>query len=250
MRVRLHINVDHVATVRNARGTRYPDPLLAAQLCEAAGADGITAHLREDRRHIHDDDIARLRAGVSTLLNLEMAATDEMIAIAEKIRPDVISLVPERRAERTTEGGLDVAGQRAAVGAAVAMARRAGIKVSLFIAPDRASVEAAAAAGAQQVELHTGEYCRAIEARELRPRVAGELGRLVEAARLAHGLGLEVAAGHGLTRHNLGPVVAIPEVGEVNIGHAVISDAVLFGLDRAVRDLRAAVERSAAGSAR
>src|SRR5580704_247162 len=127
MRVRLHINVDHVATVRNARGTRYPDPLLAAQLCEAAGADGITAHLREDRRHIHDDDIARLRAGVSTLLNLEMAATDEMIAIAEKIRPDVISLVPERRAERTTEGGLDVAGQRAAVGAAVAMARRAGI---------------------------------------------------------------------------------------------------------------------------
>jgi pyridoxine 5-phosphate synthase len=246
MRVRLHINVDHIATVRNARGTRYPDPLLAAQLCEAAGADGITAHLREDRRHITDDDIARLRAGISTVLNLEMAATAEMIAIAEKVRPDVISLVPERRAERTTEGGLDVAGQRAAVDAAVAMARRAGIKVSLFIAPDRASVEAAAAAGAQQVELHTGEYCLAVDAGRLRGRAREELGRLVEAARLAHGLGLEVAAGHGLTQHNLGPVVAIPEVGEVNIGHAVISDAVLFGLDRAVRDLRAAVERGAA----
>src|SRR5580692_7161673 len=146
MMVRLHINVDHVATVRNARGTRYPDPVLAAQLCEAAGADGITAHLREDRRHIGDDDIARLRAAVSTLLNLEMAATPEMIAIAERVRPDVVTLVPERRAERTTEGGLDVTGQREAIAATVAMARRAGVKVSLFIAPDRASVEAAAAA--------------------------------------------------------------------------------------------------------
>jgi pyridoxine 5-phosphate synthase len=246
MRVRLHINVDHVATVRNARGTRYPDPVLAAQICEAAGADGITAHLREDRRHITDDDLVRLRAGVATVLNMEMAATSEMIAIAEKVRPDVISLVPERRAERTTEGGLDVAGQRAAVGEAVAMARRAGIKVSLFIAPDRASVEASAAAGVQQVELHTGEYCHACEAGPLRPRAGEELARLAEAARLAHGLGLEVAAGHGLTTHNVGPVVALPEVGEVNIGHSVIADAVLFGLDRAVRDLRAAIERGRA----
>jgi len=164
MSVRLHINVDHVATVRNARGVRYPDPVLAAQLCEAAGADGITAHLREDRRHIVDDDVAALRAAVATLLNLEMAATDEMIAIAERVKPDVISLVPERRQERTTEGGLDVLGQRAHVAAAVAMARRTGIKVSLFINPDIEAVVAAAAAGAEQVELHTGEYCSAAEA--------------------------------------------------------------------------------------
>src|SRR5580692_13129200 len=146
MAIRLHINVDHVATVRNARGTRYPDPLFAAQICEAAGADGITAHLREDRRHIVDDDVVALRGTVATLLNLEMAATEQMIAIAERVKPDVISLVPERREERTTEGGLDVTGQREAVAAAVVMARRAGVKVSLFIAPDRASVEAAAAA--------------------------------------------------------------------------------------------------------
>ncbi len=244
MPVRLHINVDHVATVRNARGTRYPDPVFAAQICEAAGADGITAHLREDRRHIVDDDVARLRATVTTLLNLEMAATDEMIALAERARPDVISLVPERRAERTTEGGLDVVGQRSAIAAVVAMARRAGIKVSLFINPTIADVEASAAAGAQQVELHTGEYCKAAEAGEPRARLGEEVARLASAARRARELGLDVAAGHGLTRHNVGPVVRLPEVGEVNIGHAVIADAVLFGLDRAVRDLRAAIDRA------
>ncbi len=248
MPVRLHINVDHVATVRNARGTRYPDPVFAAQLCEAAGADGITAHLREDRRHIADEDVIRLRAAVATLLNLEMAATDEMIAIAERVRPDVISLVPERRAERTTEGGLDVTGQRDAIAAAVAMGRRAGIKVSLFINPDLAAVEASAAAGVQQVELHTGEYCHAVDLGGARPgegraRVEVELGRLAAAAHRGRELGLEVAAGHGLGRHNVGPVVAIPEVGEVNIGHSVIADAVLFGIERAVRDLRAAMER-------
>ncbi|APR83101.1 Pyridoxine 5'-phosphate synthase [Minicystis rosea] len=243
MPVRLHINVDHVATVRNARGTRYPDPVFAAQLCEAAGADGITAHLREDRRHITDDDMVRLRAAVTTLLNMEMGATDEMIAIAERVRPDVISLVPERRAERTTEGGLDVVGQRDAVAAAVAMAKKSGIKVSLFINPDVAAVEASAAASVQQVELHTGEYCHAAEAGKPRAQVEHELGRIVAAARRAHELGLEVAAGHGLTRHNVGPVVAIAEVTEVNIGHSVIADAVMFGLDRAVRDLRAAIER-------
>jgi pyridoxine 5-phosphate synthase len=246
MPVRLHINVDHVATVRNARGTRYPDPVLAAQLCEAAGADGITAHLREDRRHIVDDDVVRLRGAVVTLLNLEMGATDEMIAIAERVRPDVISLVPERRAERTTEGGLDVTGQRAAVAAAVAMAQKSGIRVSLFINPSVADVEASAAAGVQQVELHTGEYCLAAETGKPRARVEEELARIVAAARRAHELGLEVAAGHGLTRHNVGPVVAIPEVGEVNIGHSVIADAVLFGLSQAVRDLRAAVDRGVA----
>jgi pyridoxine 5-phosphate synthase len=243
MSVRLHINVDHVATVRNARGVKYPDPVLAAQLCEAAGADGITAHLREDRRHITDDDMTRLRAVVSTLLNMEMAATDEMIAIAERVRPDVISLVPERRAERTTEGGLDVKGQHDQVAKAVAMARRHAIKVSLFINPDPTDVEASAAAGAQQVELHTGEYCHAAEAGKPRAKMEHELARLVAAARRARELGLDVAAGHGLTRHNVGPVVAIPEIEEVNIGHSVIGDAVLFGIERAVRDLRAAIER-------
>lgn len=250
MPVRLHINIDHVATVRNARGTRYPDPVLAAQLCEAAGADGITAHLREDRRHILDGDMVRLRAAVTTLLNMEMAATEEMIAIAERTRPDVISLVPERRAERTTEGGLDVEGQRAAIASAVEMARHAGIRVSLFINPEPADVEASAAAGAQQVELHTGEYCHAAEPGKPRAKVEHELERIAVAAQRARALGLSVAAGHGLTRHNVGPVVALAEISEVNIGHSVIADAVMFGLDRAVRDLRAAVDRGVAQRAR
>ncbi len=239
MSIRLHINIDHVATVRNARGERYPDPVFAAQLCEAAGADGITAHLREDRRHIRDDDVTRLRAAVTTLLNLEMAATPEMIAIAERVRPDVITLVPERREERTTEGGLDVRGQASAIEQAVQMARRTGIKLSLFIAADPDSVLASHEIGAQQIELHTGEYCHAGPG-----TVAGELSRLRAAATKASSLGLEVAAGHGLTRHNVGPVVAIPEIEEVNIGHSVIADAVFLGLDRAVRDLRAAIERA------
>ena len=249
MSVRLHINIDHVATVRNARGTRYPDPVFAAQLCEAAGADGITAHLREDRRHIRDEDVIRLRAAVSTMLNLEMAATEEMIALAERVRPEVISLVPERREERTTEGGLDIAAQRGAVEATIAMARRVGIKVSLFINPDPAVVEAAAAIGAQQVELHTGEYCHATEPGHAPARVASELARIAAATRRGRELGLDVAAGHGLTRHNVGPVVAIAGIEEVNIGHAVIADAVLFGLERAVRDLRAAIDRALAGRA-
>jgi pyridoxine 5-phosphate synthase len=237
--IRLHINIDHVATVRNARGERYPDPVFAAQLCEVAGAGGITAHLREDRRHIRDDDVTRLRAAVTTLLNLEMAATPEMIAIAERVRPDVITLVPERREERTTEGGLDVRGQAAAIEQAVRMARGAGIKVSLFIAADPDSVLASHEIGAQQIELHTGEYCHA------GPETVGrELDRLRAAAAKASALGLEVAAGHGLTRHNVGRVVAIPEIEEVNIGHSVIADAVFLGLDRAVRDLRAAIERA------
>jgi pyridoxine 5-phosphate synthase len=243
MSVRLHINVDHVATLRNARGTAYPDPVLAAQLCEAAGADGITAHLREDRRHIRDEDVARLRATIGTLLNLEMGATDEMIAIAERVGPHVVTLVPERREERTTEGGLDVAAQRKPIEKTVAMASRSGIKVSLFIAPTTEAVEASAAVGATQVELHTGEYCHAA----VGPARAAELLRLRRATERAHELGLEVAAGHGLTRHNVLDVVAIPELVEVNIGHSVIADAVLFGLDRAVRDLRAAIDRGAAG---
>jgi len=242
MPVRLHVNIDHVATVRNARGTRYPDPVLAAQICEAAGADGITAHLREDRRHIIDEDVARLKSAIATVLNLEMAATAEMIGIAERIRPAVITLVPERREERTTEGGLDVRGQAAAIGRAVAMSKHHGIKLSLFVAPDVDAIEASSEVGAEQVELHTGEYCHACEAGPVTVRTK-ELTRLVQATARARALGLEVAAGHGLTRHNVGPVVAIEGVEEVNIGHSVIADAVLFGLDRAVRDLRAAIDR-------
>jgi pyridoxine 5-phosphate synthase len=235
MSIRLHINIDHVATLRNARGTAYPDPVFAAQLCEQASADGITAHLREDRRHIKDDDMLRLRASVTTLLNMEMAATDEMIAIAERVRPDVVTLVPERREERTTEGGLDVAGHRTTVAKAIEALRGAGIKVSLFIAADEATVRLSKELGAQQIELHTGDYCH-------RPNDA-ELARLARAAKMSADLGLEVAAGHGLTRHNLVAVSAIPEVCELNIGHAVIADAVFVGLTQAVRDFRAAIER-------
>lgn len=246
MPVRLHINIDHVATVRNARGTRYPDPVFAAQVCEAAGADGITAHLREDRRHIRDDDVARLKAGIGTILNLEMGATDEMIGIAERIRPHVITLVPERREERTTEGGLDVKGQRAAVEQAIAMARGAGIKVSLFVNPDDASMDISAEVGAQQVELHTGEYCSAYEGVVHTGHSAAELKRLMDAARRARALGMEVAAGHGLTRRNVVSVAAIAEIEEVNIGHSVIADAVFCGLETAVRDMRAAIQRGVA----
>ncbi len=245
MPVRLHVNVDHVATVRNARGTRYPDPLFAAHVCEAAGADGITAHLREDRRHITDDDVARLRASVTSHLNLECAATDEMLEIATRIVPDTITLVPERREERTTEGGLDVAGQRAQVERFVEAATRIGARVSLFIAPDEAAVRLSRDVGALQIELHTGEYCHACEPGRLSERAA-QLGRLARAAELASTLGLEVAAGHGLTRHNVGPVVAIPAIVEVNIGHSVVADAIFLGLSQAVRELRRAIDRHAA----
>jgi pyridoxine 5-phosphate synthase len=236
--VRLHINIDHVATLRNARGTVYPDPVLAAQLCELAGADGITAHLREDRRHIRDEDIAQLRRALTTLLNLEMAATDEMIAVAERVRPDVVTLVPERRQELTTEGGLDVLAARAQVEKAARACETCGIKLSLFIAADTRQIEASRDLGARQVELHTGEYAEARGA--LR---AETLARLALGAEQARKLGLEVAAGHGLTRDNVGAVTAIPEVEELNIGHAVIADAVMVGLSQAVRDLRAAVDR-------
>ncbi len=239
--IRLHINVDHVATVRNARGTTYPDPVLAAGLCELAGADGITAHLREDRRHIGDADLERLRASVTTLLNMEMAATDEMVAIAERVRPDVVTLVPERREERTTEGGLDVGAAQAQIEKTSAMCERAGIKLSLFIAADPGYIDLARKLGARQVELHTGEYCNAAGSAR-----AAELERLREGARLAAGLGLDVAAGHGLTRVNVVDIAAIPQLSELNIGHAVIADAVLVGLDRAVRDLRVAVDRGVA----
>ena len=241
MPIRLHINIDHVATVRNARGTTYPDPIKAAFLCEDAGADGITAHLREDRRHIVDRDIERLRESITTLLNLEMAATDEMISIAERVKPDCITLVPERREERTTEGGLDVVGQRGQLDKVVKRAHKAGIRVSFFIAPDIAQIDGSRELGAEQIELHTGEYCN-LQGKPQRR----ELERLCIAA--AHGteLGLAVAAGHGLTRHNVLPVAAITEVEELNIGHAVVADAIFMGLPRAIREMRGAIQRGIA----
>jgi pyridoxine 5-phosphate synthase len=241
MAIRLHINIDHVATVRNARGTRYPDPVHAAFACEDAGADGITAHLREDRRHMTDRDIDRLRESVTTLLNLEMAGTDEMIGIAERVRPDCITLVPERREERTTEGGLDVVGQRKQMEKVTERARRAGIRVSFFIAPEEAQLKASHELGAEQIELHTGEYCNLSGAEQAR-----ELERLRHAARFGHGLGLCIAAGHGLTRFNVPPVAAIPEIEELNIGHAIIADSLFMGLGNAVRAMREAVQRGIA----
>jgi len=234
--MRFHVNIDHVATVRNARGVSYPDPIELALECERAGADGITAHLREDRRHMRDKDIEQLRAKVTTLLNLEMAATKEMTAIAERLRPNVITLVPERREERTTEGGLDVIGQRIAIEPVIAMARRAGIRVSLFIAPDSDQIKAAKALGVDQIELHTGDYCNCTGAEQAR-----ELRHLAEGAKLGHALGIEIAAGHGLTRENVVDIVKIPEITELNIGHAVIADAIRTGIKQAVIDFRAAI---------
>ncbi len=236
---RLHVNVDHVATLRNARGTLYPDPVRAAEECVRAGADGITAHLREDRRHIRDADVEGLRAHLAAAkktFNLEMAATAEMVSIALRVRPDVCTLVPERREERTTEGGLDVVGGGAELAGRVAALRGRGIKVSLFIAADAAQIDRSRRVGAEQIELHTGEYAHGRE---------GELGRLTEGAKRAHGLGLEVAAGHGLTQDNVPALMGIPEIVELNIGHAVVSDAVFLGIAGAVRAYRAAMETKA-----
>ncbi len=236
--IRLHINIDHVATLRNARGTRYPDPVFAAHTVEQAGADGITVHLREDRRHIVDDDVERLRKSITTLLYLEMATTTEMASIAERVRPDVITLVPEKREERTTEGGLDVIGGRDAIAAVASMCERTGIKLSLFIEADIAQIDAAADLGASQIELHTGEYCELDGAAR-----AAELSRLARGAQHARQLGLDVAAGHGLTRHNVADVAAIPQIAELNIGHAVVADAIFTGLADAVVGFRLAVDR-------
>jgi pyridoxine 5-phosphate synthase len=237
MSVRLHINIDHVATVRNARGTSYPDPVDAAEICLSAGADGITAHLREDRRHIVDSDVVRLRALAgrsSRTFNLEMAATDEMVAIALRVMPDVCTLVPERREERTTEGGLDVVAGGESLARHIAVLGGAGIKVSLFIAPDLAQIDRSVAVGARQVEFHTGEYAHGGD---------GELTRLGEAVRRASRARVDVAAGHGLTRSNVPALVALGGIEELNIGHAVVSDAVMVGMGPAVRAFRDAIER-------
>ena len=229
MTVRLGVNVDHVATVRNARGGAHPDPWDAAMAAIAAGADGITMHLREDRRHIRDTDIERIAATPGVRLNFEMAATDEMVAIARRVRPAACCLVPERRAEVTTEGGLDAAGHMDALRPHVAALRDAGIRVSLFLDPDPAQLGAAAALGAPVVELHTGAYA---EGR------AGELQRLASGARHLRALGVECHAGHGLTYANVGAIAALPEVEELNIGHFLIGQAILDGLPTVVQHMR------------
>ncbi|WP_440978925.1 pyridoxine 5'-phosphate synthase [Sphingomonas pseudosanguinis] len=235
--LRLGVNIDHVATVRNARGAGYPDPVKAALIAADAGADGITAHLREDRRHITDDDIARLSAELTVPLNLEMAATEEMLAIALKHRPHAACIVPEKREERTTEGGLDAAGQREWLSPMVAKLGEAGIRVSLFIEPDPRQIEAALHLGVPVVELHTGGYAELDgEARSV------ELRRLSDAAALAAKNGIEVHAGHGLTYDNVAPIAAIPQVRELNIGHFLIADAVFVGLPQVVRKMRAAMD--------
>lgn len=240
--LRLGVNVDHVATVRNARGGRHPDPVRAAHAAVAAGADGITAHLREDRRHIVDDDVERLRAELDVPLNLEMAATDDMVAVCERLRPRACCIVPERRAERTTEGGLDAAGQREDLGAVIERLARAGVRVSLFIEPERRQLEAAAALGAPVVELHTGAYCDAAPGEARR----GELARIREAAALAADLGLECHAGHGLGFDTVHPIAAIASIRELNIGHFLIGEAILAGIGEAVRRMRALMDEGRA----
>lgn len=241
--LRLGVNIDHVATIRNARGTPWPDPLRAARIAEAAGADGITAHLREDRRHIGDADIAALMAHLTLPLNLEMAATPEMGAIALRHRPHAVCLVPERREERTTEGGLDVAGQETMLAGFIAPLRDAGCRVSLFIGHDPAQIRAAARIGAAVVELHTGAYCD-LDTEGRHDARDAELAGLVAGARLAGSLGLEVHAGHGLTFDTVGPIAAIPEVAELNIGHFLIAESVFTGLDAAVAEMRRRMDRA------
>ncbi|HEX3349044.1 MAG TPA: pyridoxine 5'-phosphate synthase [Acetobacteraceae bacterium] len=231
--IRLGVNIDHVATIRNARGGTHPDPLEAARLAVASGADGITIHLREDRRHIRDDDLRRIREEIMAPLNFEMAGTEEMTRIAVAARPHACCLVPERRAEVTTEGGLDVAGQATTLGPIVRTLANAGIRVSMFIDPDPAQLRASAEVGAAVVELHTGAYAHGR---------AGEIERLREAAALTTTLGLECHAGHGLTFDNVAPVAAIPEVMELNIGHFLIGQAVFDGLPAVIRRMKALME--------
>ena len=243
--LRLGVNIDHVATIRNARGTPWPDPLRAALLAQSAGADGITAHLREDRRHIGDADIEALIEALTLPLNLEMAATAEMQAIALRHRPHAVCIVPERREERTTEGGLDVAGNQAMLADFIAPLREAGCRVSLFIGHQPAQIEAAARIGAAVVELHTGAYCD-LDTEGRHAERDAELAALREGARLAHSLGLEVHAGHGLTYDTVGPIAAIPELAELNIVHFLISESVFLGLDGAIREMRARMDAARA----
>jgi pyridoxine 5-phosphate synthase len=234
-RQRLYVNIDHVATLRQARRGAEPDPVEAALLCERAGADGITAHLREDRRHVQDHDIERLAAAVTTVLNLEMACTEEMVGIAERRRPFQATLVPERREEITTEGGLDVTREPARIADALARLRAAGIRTSLFIDPVPAMVRQSKALGADAIELHTGTFAH-------QPSAPAPLAALREAARLGHSLGMAVHAGHGLTVANVGAVAAVPEVEELNIGHSIVGRALFVGMEESVREMRRAME--------
>lgn len=245
MPIRLGVNVDHAATVRNARGGRHPDPVRAAKLAIEAGADGITAHLREDRRHITDDDIRRLREEISAPLNFEMAATDEMLKIALEVRPHAVCLVPEKRTERTTEGGLEVVRAKSVLSPKIAFLAQAGIRVSLFIEPDPRQIEASAEIKAAVVELHTGAWCEAIMQGKVHP-AQYEFERLRAGARQAHKLGLEVHAGHGLDFDTAEAISAFPEIAELNIGHYMIGEAIFSGLENVVRNMRAAMERGRA----
>lgn len=235
MNLRLYINIDHVATVRQARRGNEPDPVEAAHLCEAAGADGITAHLREDRRHVQDRDIERLAREVKTVLNLEMACTDEMLGVAERLKPHQVTLVPERREEITTEGGLDVAFETPRIRDGIARLNAVGIRTSLFIAPDLRAVELSRSIGAAAIELHTGNYAH-------HPKDPATLRALQEAATRGKALQLAVHAGHGLTVGNVAPVARIAEVEELNIGHSIVSRAIFIGIQSAVKEMRAVMD--------
>ncbi|MGD1016587.1 MAG: pyridoxine 5'-phosphate synthase [Roseiarcus sp.] len=245
--LRLGVNIDHVATLRNARGGALPDPVRAALVAIEAGADGITAHLREDRRHIRDDDVVRLKAEISKPLNFEMAATEELLDIALRLRPHACCLVPERRTERTTEGGLDVIGGHNALKPFVAELKRAGIRVSMFVEPSADALGACASLRAPVVELHTGAWCDALERGE-RERADYEFGRLRVAAAQAAKFGLECHAGHGLDCQTAGAIAALPEIVELNIGHFLIAEAIFVGLAQSVRAMRAAMDAGRAGA--
>jgi pyridoxine 5-phosphate synthase len=244
-RLRLGVNIDHVATIRNARGGRDPDPVRAAKLAATAGADGITAHLREDRRHISDDDISRLSREIDLPLNLEMAATDEMLAIALKHRPHAACIVPEKREERTTEGGIDAAGQHNRLAPIVNLLGQSNIRVSLFIEPDQRQLDAAKSLGAPVVELHTGAYCHAAAEGNVKDRER-LLEAIREGARYGASLGLEIHAGHGLSYDTVGPVAAILEIRELNIGHFLVGEAIFCGLDASIRRMRALMDEARA----
>jgi pyridoxine 5-phosphate synthase len=239
--IQLGVNIDHVATLRQARGTRYPDPIEAAMLAEQAGADAITLHLREDRRHIQERDVELLKSTLQTRMNLEMAVTDGMVAYAVRVRPEECCLVPERRQELTTEGGIDVAGQLGRVGEACRRLAEAGVRVSLFVDADSAQIEAAAQAGAPVIEIHTGRYADAADAAAR----GDQLGRIELAVQQGLALGLQVNAGHGLNYHNVQAVAAIPGVAELNIGHAIVARAVMTGLGEAVREMKRLMREAA-----
>lgn len=245
--IRLGVNIDHVATIRNARGGAHPDPVRAAELAAVSGADGITAHLREDRRHIRDDDMRRLKDEIGLPLNFEMASTAEMLKLATEIGPHACCIVPENRNERTTEGGLDVAGQLNFIAPFVRELKNAGVRVSLFVDPEREQIEAAKEAGAPVIEIHTGAYYEATVATEP-ARIKAELEKVRTAAALADGLGLEVHAGHGLTFMNVQPVAAIPEIVELNIGHFLVGEAVFMGLGASIKEMKRLMQDARTGA--